>query len=98
MPHWRRLDMHLASLARAFARLKAGSSSEARMAMMAITTNNSISVKARRVFVILVDIPKGAKMRCAGWTDLEDGLFTEGELLNAGAEGRSGHFRIRYVV
>ena len=40
--------MHLMPWALSFARLKAGSKSAARMAIMAMTTSNSISVKPRR--------------------------------------------------
>ena len=39
------------------ARLKAGSSMAARMAMMAITTSNSINVKARRIKVTTETFP-----------------------------------------
>ena len=38
-----------------FARDNAGKSRLARMAMMAMTTNNSINVKARRVYTMLLD-------------------------------------------
>src|ERR1700722_424176 len=40
------LDWHLAELAACFERAKAGRSSAARMAIMAITTSNSIKVNA----------------------------------------------------
>jgi len=40
------LDWHLAELAACFERAKAGKSNAARMAIMAITTNNSIKVNA----------------------------------------------------
>ena len=44
-PHWRRFDWHAADFALCLARLKAGNNRLARMAMMAMTTSNSISVK-----------------------------------------------------
>ena len=47
MPIWCRLFMHWTLTAFSLALAKAGRSSAARMAMMAITTSNSISVKAR---------------------------------------------------
>jgi len=45
-PSWRRLLWHLADLLFSFARLKAGTRSEAKIAMMAITTSSSIKVNA----------------------------------------------------
>src|SRR5262249_32647221 len=48
MPSWRRLLMQLAPRPASVARLNAGSNNAARMPMTAITTSNSISVKARR--------------------------------------------------
>jgi hypothetical protein len=75
MPHWRRLDMHLASLERVLALLKAGRSMEARIAIIAITTNNSISVNARLLFVgsIIIQIrPAKRSVRvCLGRTITE---------------------------
>src|SRR5260370_3640470 len=53
MPHWRRLDKQLIDWAFALARLSAGSSIAARMAMMAITTSSSIKVKA----ICLLEFP-----------------------------------------
>ena len=47
-PHWRRLETQLARWALALAEAKAGSSIPARMAIMAITTSNSIKVKAAK--------------------------------------------------
>src|ERR1035437_2694210 len=47
MPHCLRLEMQTTARARSLVRPKAGSSIAARMAMMAMTTSNSISVKAR---------------------------------------------------
>ena len=46
MPIWRRLLRHTVARPDSFARLNAGSSSAARMAMIAITTSSSISVNA----------------------------------------------------
>ena len=46
MPTCFKLLVQLMRCARAFARAKAGNNKLARMAMMAITTNNSMSVKA----------------------------------------------------
>jgi hypothetical protein len=46
-PIWCRLLMQEVCLALVFALLKAGNNMAANMAMMAITTNNSISVKPR---------------------------------------------------
>src|SRR4051794_40451381 len=43
---WRRLLMHLMALARSLAAFKAGRSRAAKIAMMAMTTSNSINVKA----------------------------------------------------
>ena len=57
MQHWRRLDMHLASLERVFALLKAGRSIETKIAIIAITTNNSISVNAFLLFLNAFNIP-----------------------------------------
>ena len=42
--NWLKLFMHVRFLARPFALLRAGNNIAARMAIMAITTNNSISV------------------------------------------------------
>src|SRR6266545_904685 len=53
MPIWRKLLMHEARFALAFAPDNAGSNSPARMAMMAMTTSSSIRVKpdcGRRAF------------------------------------------------
>src|SRR5258707_846063 len=50
--------MQLASLAFCLARLKAGRSIAARMAMIAITTSNSISVKAVTDRELLFDVPQ----------------------------------------
>src|ERR1035438_7168184 len=47
MPSWRRLLVHLMRWALALALASAGKSIAAKMAMMAMTTNNSIRVKAR---------------------------------------------------
>src|ERR1017187_2171322 len=47
------LFMHLMPCALTFARDKTGNSSAARMAMIAITTSNSINVKARREFMLI---------------------------------------------
>ena len=48
IPIWRVLFMQEDRIARSLALLKAGSSIAAKIAMMAMTTSNSISVKARR--------------------------------------------------
>src|SRR5688572_25282178 len=48
IPSCLRLLMHLMSAPLAFARASEGNKREARIAIMAITTNNSIRVKARR--------------------------------------------------
>jgi hypothetical protein len=56
MPIWWRLLLQAVDKPAALARDKAGRSSAARMAMMAITTNSSISVKAG--FLVEVDIPE----------------------------------------
>ena len=54
MPHCRYCEVQLATLAWNFARLNAGSSSAAKMAMMAMTTSSSINVKPdRRPAVVL---------------------------------------------
>ena len=45
--NWRKLLLHVVRLARSFAFANAGNSSAARIAMMAMTTNNSINVNAR---------------------------------------------------
>src|ERR1700722_15271720 len=45
-PIWRRSLLHWMTFARSFALARTGSSSAARIAMMAMTTNNSINVKA----------------------------------------------------
>src|SRR5215510_7708057 len=50
---WRALLRQFACLADAFARESAGSNNAARMAMMAITTNSSISVKPSRASELL---------------------------------------------
>src|SRR5579864_3736886 len=50
------LLMHLAVFARSFALASAGNSIAARIAMMAMTTSNSINVNARRSFVLCVFI------------------------------------------
>src|ERR1700690_3055621 len=52
MPIWRRLLRHTVARPDSLARLSAGNSSAARMAMIEITTNSSISVKALIVFVV----------------------------------------------
>src|ERR1017187_3840492 len=44
---YRRFERHATCCDLLFARVKAGNSSEARMPMMAMTTSNSINVKAR---------------------------------------------------
>jgi hypothetical protein len=63
-------------LDRVFAMLKAGRSNEARMAMIAITTNNSISVNPKmllwRVFNNWIYRNGGG----FGWTVWENRLFT----------------------
>src|SRR5260370_31692161 len=46
MPAWRKLLMHTAPLPDSLARLKAGRIKAAKRAIIAITTNNSINVKA----------------------------------------------------
>src|ERR1035441_8528828 len=59
MLHWCRLDMHFASLARSFARLKAGSSNAARIAIIAITTIYSIlwiCIKTRKMWTNAVAV------------------------------------------
>ena len=48
-PICRRFPMHLVICALALARPRAGKSIEARMAMMAMTTSNSIRVKASQL-------------------------------------------------
>src|SRR5581483_4279523 len=48
MPTCRRLELHEIVQARCFALLNAGNNMAARIAMMAITTSNSMSVNARR--------------------------------------------------
>src|SRR5712672_1101727 len=50
MPCCRTLLIQFVRCADFFALLNAGSNIEARMAMIAMTTNNSISVKARRIW------------------------------------------------
>ena len=53
-------DKHVTCLARSFALAKAGKRMPARMAMMAITTNNSIKVKAgSRLLTLLMDVQIG---------------------------------------
>src|SRR5436190_16328614 len=47
VPNWRNCELHWIRQARALALAKAGSSIAARMAMIAITTSNSIRVKPR---------------------------------------------------
>src|SRR5580700_11349500 len=64
MQHWRRLDMHLASLERVLALLKAGRSIEARIAIIAITTNNSMSVNAVLLFLNAFNI-RDCTIECA---------------------------------
>lgn len=49
------LEMHWVFLALSLAAVKAGSSNAAKIAMMAITTSNSISVNAERVFKLVHD-------------------------------------------
>src|SRR5579863_8495417 len=48
-PHCRRLEVQLTRLAFSFALARAGSNRAARIAMIAMTTNNSIRVKAPRL-------------------------------------------------
>src|SRR5882757_1224857 len=50
---WRRLFMQLTRQARSFALLNAGSNMAARMAIMAMTTNNSINVNALDLLAII---------------------------------------------
>src|SRR5262245_1690816 len=53
MPNCRKLEMHFIRLAFSFALLKAGNSKAASIAIIAITTNNSIRVKAsHRLYVV----------------------------------------------
>src|SRR6266446_2131618 len=47
IPNWRRLEMHLTRLAFSLALDNAGNSMAARIAMIAMTTSNSMSVNAR---------------------------------------------------
>src|SRR6185295_19162161 len=47
IPHWRRFERQFVACARCLALESAGNRSAARIAMMAITTSNSISVKPR---------------------------------------------------
>src|ERR1035441_9785112 len=66
-PIWCRLELQLMVHARCLALLNAGSSSAARMAMMAITTSNSINVNARsmevgfRDFIMLSSVGTAGK-------------------------------------
>src|SRR5690349_19640795 len=54
MPHWRKFEVQFVTLERNFAFESAGNSIAARMAMIAMTTSSSISVKApERVFDLL---------------------------------------------
>jgi len=48
---------HTTACAVPLALLKAGSSSAARIAMMAMTTSNSTSVKARQIYINSPDFP-----------------------------------------
>src|ERR1041385_3091776 len=48
IPHWRRLERQLIFCALHFARERAGSSIAARIAIIAMTTSNSINVNAKR--------------------------------------------------
>ena len=60
MACWCRLLLHLIVIAFDFARARAGSSSPAKIAMIAMTTRSSIRVKAtfwrNRLFIALSDI------------------------------------------
>ncbi len=53
--------MQAVCLAAAFARAKTGKSSAAKIAMMAITTSNSINVKARFICII---VRRNERIRC----------------------------------
>src|SRR5437773_2150784 len=68
MPIWRRLLMHLAMCARCLAWLSAGKSIDARIAIMAITTNSSINVKAGSsfgfVFIIVLFVTEFSSEFC----------------------------------
>src|SRR2546426_300053 len=48
MPHWRRLERQLIDCALPLARERTGNSNDAKIAMIAMTTSNSIKVKAHR--------------------------------------------------
>jgi hypothetical protein len=69
--------MHLASLARFLARLKAGRSSEAKIAIIAITTSSSISVNARLFFIEQIKIyhSKSRRDLSLNWTLKPQELF-----------------------
>src|ERR1700690_1507456 len=65
-PNCLALPAHFTRLPSSFARPSAGKSMAARMAIMAMTTNNSISVKARRLadnFILLYDCGATAKIQ-----------------------------------
>jgi hypothetical protein len=70
-PIWRMLEWHAVCFPFCFARFKAGSSMEARMAMIAITTSSSINVKPGstppEARVRLLDNHALAFMRTSGW-------------------------------
>src|ERR1044071_4431483 len=67
IPIWRRLLMHEVCLLRPLARDSAGSSRAARMAMMAMTTSSSISVKPFRAdFDIRFTLPSSRQRRTSG--------------------------------
>ena len=51
-PHCRKLDVQLMTFARNLALASAGSSNDAKMAMMAMTTRSSIRVKPRALRIL----------------------------------------------
>ena len=53
MPSWRRLLMSFVAFALSIARVRAGTASAAMIAMIPITTSNSINVNARGEFLTI---------------------------------------------
>src|SRR5439155_338935 len=81
---WRMLLRQEIRLALYLARVRVGSSSAARIAMMAMTTSNSISVKARQLRPLFLEIPFMRQRRCSPSTKL-----LRARLLDGG-QGRFG--------
>src|ERR1017187_386743 len=93
MPSWRILLVHLMRWALALAPASAGSSIAARMAMMAITTNNSISVKPCFFWKCRTGIIS------SGWFGLlEDDLASGDDIFFPRRRRRKFHWIMRHEI